>query len=171
MITHNTMIMSESGAVQGLLDQKHMIRTDEDFGKSEERKRLPIEEKESYKWVAHFDKAQQLCKDNEGIEMVFVADREADMMELFHHREQARMHFVIRTQYNRCLKDKKIKLYEALAEVAFCGCYSIKIIHPKTLKEREARLHVRFTKQTITLHKRTANANKLSPIELNVVYR
>jgi len=169
IITHNTMIMRESGAVQGLLAQEHIIRTDEDFGKSEERKRLPIEEKESYKWVKHFEKAQQVCKDNEGIEMVFVADREADIMELFNRREEARMHFVIRSQHNRCLKGSDTKLYKALEKTPFCGCYSIKIIHPETLKERQAQLHVRFTKQTIALHKRTNNAHKLAPVEVNVV--
>lgn len=170
IILHNSMIMSESGVVHGLLDQKYIIRKDKDFGKSEERKRLPIKQKESYKWIEHFEKAQQVCKDNEGIEMVYIADREADIMELFNHREEERMHFLVRSQFNRCLKDSKTKLYEALAETSFSGCYTIKIIHPVTLKEREAQLHVRFTKQTIALQANSTNSHKdLEPVEVYAV--
>jgi len=172
IIVHNTLIMNESGAVKGLLDQKYIIRKDEDFGKSEERKRLPIEDKESFKWIEHFERTQQLCKDTPGVEMVYIGDRDADMMELYNKRKEERMHLLIRAQYDRCLKSGSIskKLSGALAKTRFAGCYSIKIIHPITLKERTARLHVRFTKQTIALHPRTSNINKnLQPVEMNIV--
>jgi len=172
MIVHNTLIMNDSGAVKGLLDQKYIIRKDEDFGKSAERRGLPIEQKESFKWIEHFRKTQQLCKDTPGTEMVYIADREGDIMELYNEREEERMQFLVRSQHDRCLKEGSIsnKLYGALAQVPFAGCYSVKITHPITRKKRTARLQVRFTKQTITLHKRTYSKHKgLQPIEVNVV--
>jgi len=170
MILHNSLVMSDSGVVHGLLDQEFIIRNDEDFGKTEERRKLPIEEKESFKWVSALRKAQQLCKDTPGTEMVYIADREADIMELFHQRQYEHMHYVIRSKYNRTLKDSSSKLYDILQQTPFAGCYAIKIIHPQTHKERTAYLQVRFIKQSITLNKYSATARKgLGPIDVNAI--
>jgi len=115
MILHNSMIIKDNGTPVGLFKQDYIIRKDEDFGKSRERERLPIEQKESVKWLNHFNAAQLVCI-QQCIEMVYIADREADIMDIYYARWHQNMHYLIRSQHNRSLEGTKLKLYDLLAK-------------------------------------------------------
>lgn len=169
MKQHNSLICTDDGLPIGLLKQSYNIRKEEDFGKAAERKKLPIEEKETYCWYDHFLEAQRFCESDPELEIISIADREADIMELFLARTHPRMHFIIRSKHNRKLADKTDNLYPALSKEPFQGTYQISIIHPQTKKERIATLSVRFRKVDIKLEKALPVKRDLSSISLNVV--
>ena len=62
--------------------------------------------------------------------------RRFGFMELLAARTCPNMHMLIRSQYNRNLKDEEIKLYDFLAQQPLRYTYKISIIHPKTKKSR-----------------------------------
>ncbi|HRI60721.1 MAG TPA: IS4 family transposase [Saprospiraceae bacterium] len=163
---HNSMITTEKGVPMGLLLQSHHLRSDEDFGKAAERQSTPFEEKESYRWCEHFIAGQSLCEQNPNIELVYVADREADIMELYLARSCERMHFVVRAQHNRKLEDKSDNLYHLLSEQAAQGTYKVVAYDPKTLKQREATVEIRFCKVNLKLHNTLRHKKNLPGIEL-----
>ncbi len=87
LILHDTMAFSTEGTPLGLLDVQCWARDPEEAGKSSKRKELPIEQKESVKWLRSYRAAaevQELCSRTL---MVSVGDREADIHELFHEAQ------------------------------------------------------------------------------------
>lgn len=168
MILHNNMIATDRGLPCGLLSQSYIVRSDKDFGKSNKKNHLPIEEKESIKWLNDFKKAQDLCNELNK-EVVFVADREADMMDLFHAKKHDLMHYVIRSQFNRCLKNSTQKLYDVLSEQKEAGRYEIDLINPTTLKKYKAILAVRFCSVVVKLSGNLKCNKHLTPIQVNAI--
>lgn len=169
MHLHNSILLSSLGYPIGLLKQSYHIREDDFFGKSQERTKLPFQEKESYRWSEHFHAGQELCRQHPEREVVFVADREADIMELFAQRKQPNMHFVIRSRHNRKLADGKNNLVQQVKTWSVKGLYQTRIFDQKSKKWRNARLEVRFGKVCIKLHKAAPTKKHLPPIELFVV--
>lgn len=164
--THNSMIVRTDGVPMGLLDQSHHVRIDEDFGKSAERQSIPFEDKESFRWLEHFLSGQSLCEQNPDLEVVYVADRESDIMELFLGRTCERMHFVVRSKHNRKLEDKSGNLYPMLSKQAVQGIYKVRLHDPQTLEQREATVELRFCKTALKLDKTLPRKKHLAAIEL-----
>jgi hypothetical protein len=82
LILHDTLAFTENGTPLGVLDAQCWARDLNDLGKSKKRKDLPIEQKESIKWLRSFRKLteiQQLCPDTM---IVSIGDRESDIYEL-----------------------------------------------------------------------------------------
>lgn len=159
---HNSLLLSSLGCPLGLLKQSYHIREDEFFGKSEERVKLPFQEKESYRWSEHFQAGQELCGRHPGLEVVYVADREADIMELFLERTEPNMHFVIRSRYDRKLADGRQNLAQCINNWPSQGLHHVRVFEQKVKKWRNAQLEIRFGEVEIKLHK-SAPAKKHLP--------
>jgi hypothetical protein len=83
MLLHTTVVFTPDGTPLGVLDAQCWARDPEQFGKREKRHQLPIEEKESIKWLRSYRvaaEAQRLCAHTV---FVSVGDRESDIFELF----------------------------------------------------------------------------------------
>lgn len=171
MFAHTTLLVSEAGLPQGLINQRFIVRRADYFGQADQRRYWPIERKESYRWLLDFERMQCLSRCH-GVPLIFVADREADMMEIFHARSYEQAHFVIRSQFNRCTTQIEGKLYDVLADQPFVYNYSINLPHPKTRKLRRATLQLRFAPVQVALGHKTQQlkAKKhLSPVDLFAV--
>lgn len=166
---HNSLIANGDGIPLGLLSQSHHIRSDDDYGKAAERQSAPFEEKESYRWHEHFMTGQSLCEQDPGMELVYVADREADIMELYLARTCDRTHFLIRSKHNRKLADKSDSLYGFLSAQAAQGTYEVDVYDPATLKKRRASMEVRFSKVALKLYKTLPRKKTLPGIELYAI--
>lgn len=82
MLVHDTMAYTVQGTALGLIDVQCWTRDPELKRADEERYELPIEQKESYKWLASWKAAvrlQQQCPESTVISM---GDRESDVYEL-----------------------------------------------------------------------------------------
>ena len=166
---HNSLITNDKGVPLGLLRQSYILRKDEDFGHAAERKSLPFEDKESHRWKEHFMEGQALCEQYPDLEGVFVADREADIMELFVSRTCERMQFIIRSKHNRKLANGKENLYRYISTQPVCGSYRMTTLHPQTGKEREVDIEVRFCKLNLKLYKALPVKRDLPAVTLYAV--
>ena len=107
LIVHDTMAFSTEGTPLGLIDVQCWARDPEDFGKKHDRHRLPIEQKESNKWLKSFSALAALQGTCPDTVLVSVGDREADIYEFF---IEARQHgngaqVLVRAEQDRLLAD------------------------------------------------------------------
>jgi hypothetical protein len=80
LLLHGTMLYNLQGTPLGLLDVQCWVRDEEGMG--EDRRDLPMEQKESYKWLLSFAAASRLQGQCPQTQVVSVGDREADLYEL-----------------------------------------------------------------------------------------
>lgn len=87
---HSLYVGTEEGLPLGLLDAAIMTRNDDNFRITETRKKRPIEEKESYRWLVGYRRTCELARTlPEGSEVFSVSDREGDIYEVFEARQLA----------------------------------------------------------------------------------
>jgi len=67
----------------GVVGAEQFDRTPESLGKTDERTTLPIEEKESFRWLTGYRLAAKLAGECAETQIVSVADREADIYDIF----------------------------------------------------------------------------------------
>ncbi|MCW3111014.1 MAG: Transposase for transposon Tn5, partial [Segetibacter sp.] len=130
--------------------------------------KLPIEEKESYKWIkACLEGKKHL---SQAATVTFIEDREGDIYEQFAIVPDKRTHLIIRSRDDRKLYDNG-KLYERLASQPVAGTYSIQLIKDirKGVQSRTAQLEVRFCKVSIAKPKLVKKGEIAKKIELYAV--
>lgn len=118
-----------------------------------EYKTLPIEEKESYKWIESSQNSKKTLENAR--EIVIIQDREGDIYEQFCLVPDSKTHLLIRSKTNRILEDNG-RLYEYLSAQELQGNYSVDLEGDKrrNVKKRTANIEVRFTQICIKSNQR-----------------
>jgi IS4 transposase len=102
MHVHSVLAVSPEGVPYGLIHQQVWRRDPEEKRTKEERKKLPIEEKESYRWLESVEATRKAVDPDTHI--ITVADREADIFELFALPRPDNMDLLIRATQDRCVQ-------------------------------------------------------------------
>lgn len=165
LIVHDTMAFSLEGTPLGLLDVQCWARDPKDFGKKTKRKQLPIEQKESYKWLRSFQsvaEAQRHCLNSM---LVSMGDREADIYELFHLalHDPNGPKLLVRAEYDRLLEDGQGQLWSMVASQPLTGIQDVHVPRRGTIPARVARLEVRFAEVTL---KPPSDKTQYGPLKL-----
>jgi hypothetical protein len=137
-------------AVLGFSDIQLWHREADKLNKEQRRyKRLPIEEKESFKWIKACQESKQHLLAASSV--TFIEDREGDIFEQFASIPDERTHLIIRSRDNRNLSDGK-KLFDVLSKQQNVGSYSIELVKDirKGIEKRTAQVEVRFCKVSIS---------------------
>lgn len=82
MLLHTTLAVTPEREPLGMIEQQIIYRARADYGKSEERKKRPIEEKGSYKWLESLERTAEVQKKCQETKKVSVGDRESDIYDL-----------------------------------------------------------------------------------------
>jgi hypothetical protein len=93
----------------GVAGSEFLDRTAESLGRSAERKTWPIEAKESFRWLRGYRLACELAAACPETRVVSVADREADIYDIFVAAQQQcgpRADYLIRAQEDRCTPER-----------------------------------------------------------------
>lgn len=137
---------ANSGTALGFSDIQLWHRQED--RKKQDQRMLPIEEKESYRWI----KACRESKENlsKATTITFIEDREGDIYEQFATVPDERTHLIIRNRDNRRLAEGD-KLHDRLAAQPVAGSYSIALIKDirKGIESRTAHLEVKFCEVNI----------------------
>ena len=152
----------------GFSDVQLWHRIYDDPDREKRISKLPIEEKESYKWIRACENTKQKFADAASI--TFVEDRDGDIYEQFVRITDRKTHFVIRSCKDRKLADGN-KLYSTLHNTKQCGDYTITVAGNRRIKrvERKARIEVRFKKVTICRASHCINKQIADTLELFAV--
>lgn len=111
---------------------------------SRKYKELPVEEKESFKWIKCVNDSKTILKDAASVTVV--GDRESDMYELFIDAKQQGVDVLARNRIDRNTSEGT-KLYDTLNKAVVCGSYEIEVTgdNRKNTKKRNAVLEVKFS--------------------------
>jgi len=148
LFVHSTLAVSGEGVPLGLIDQEVWARDPEDTGKRERRKELPIEAKESAKWLRSLKQTEERLH-SAGVDVVTVADREADVYELFALAEEMDSGWVIRARHDRKLKGEAGKLLAKVESAPAYACGTVEVSRSDDRPARQAKLEVRRVRVTL----------------------
>jgi hypothetical protein len=151
------------GTPLGLLDVQCWARDPKDFGKKKLRHELPINEKESYKWLHSYQKVAEAQKKCPQTTFVSVADREADIYELFKLalEESKGPKLVVRAVQNRCLTNEQGHIWDRMEKEPVAGIQQIHVPRRRSRAARVAELEVRFARLTLKAPQRKQELGEL----------
>lgn len=101
---HPTLLLTPEKIPLGLIDQQIWTRPPEDFGKRDQRKKRPISEKESQKWLISLEKTAKLQEKMSPVHFINIGDREADVFDLFLESKNLKQDILVRAAWNRCVE-------------------------------------------------------------------
>jgi hypothetical protein len=171
LVMHSTLVFTPEGMPLGLLAQEIWARSEEEEQLAEqERKSRPIEEKESYKWLKALKETVGLSP--EGVQVVTICDREADIYELFVEAQEAGTGLLVRAAQNRAVMDTETGLlWDAVASAPSVRYLKVQV--PARGKEpaREAVVSVRFGSVTLKppWRPKVPDKDPLSPVPIDAV--
>jgi hypothetical protein len=131
--------------------------------KADDYQALPIEAKESYKWIATAKAARQALTDTPLATVI--GDREADIYEVFARLPDERTHVLIRAVRDRAL-GKQGRLFGAIAKTPEAGRIAFELQARPGRPARTVELAVRFAE--VTLRQPRLGADRRDPCELTL---
>lgn len=169
LLVHSSYILNESGLPYGILTQKIWTRAKETRGKRHQRKELPIESKESMKWlepIKKVEKIEALAKH----ELWFIGDRESDVYEYMTMKRQKNCHLLIRAcqprQLEKMQDGKHITLFNYVRSLPEEGIQRVEI-------SRESRAEVRILSvsyDNVKILSPAKSKQERSSVSMGVVY-
>ncbi len=163
VLTHNTFVVSGQGVPLGLAGQRVWVRPLGQMGIKATRSTRPIQDKESYRWLEGVQVAEQLLDKVD--RRIHIADREADIYELFVAYRKPGAELLIRATHNRSLVDAG-RLWSELAESPSGGTFSVELQKANDRPARSAQVELRW--QPVRL-KPPAAKQHLGPVELYAI--
>lgn len=166
-LVHTCLAVSPEGVPLGLLGQKLWVRPEPDGrAKRNQRKHLPVEEKESGRWLAMLETSTKGFPPTTRV--LTVADREADIIDFFLAAIRLQQDVLVRAAWNRRLNDQEAYLWDAVEQAEVIGRLSVEVPRVDDRPSRMADLELRAAEVTLRppLHRR---AESLPPITLNAV--
>lgn len=157
MHLHCAVAMTPEKVCLGVVSSKQWHREELQKLTRKERTRkdyaIPIEEKESYRWLENYKKANEYAQKLPTTQIVSMADREGDIYEIYEEAMQAvsksevKAHFIIRAKHDRRLcteegKRRADKIKATLKNEKSLGEITLKVSETKKRKARTAHLNV-----------------------------
>jgi Transposase DDE domain len=160
---HAAIALDEAdGAIVGLVDGRFLKRSS---GRKGERRALPIEEKESFRWLESTEQAASVCAGAGRITVI--ADREGDIYEAFALRPEA-TDLLIRAAQDRSLEDGG-RLFAALDALPLAGQADLDLPAGPGRRARTARLGVRFATMKLARPNRRFDAGLPDAVEMQLI--
>jgi hypothetical protein len=184
MYLHCAIAVTPEKICLGVISSKQWHR--EELQKLPRRKRtkkdleLPIEQKESYRWLENYNYANECALKLPNTTIVSITDREGDIYKIYEEankvftKEKARAHYLIRAKTDRkicteegILTKSKIKL--ALKQEKSLGQLTLEISESKKRKARTANLNVYSKKVCIAPPDKYKKSKDYRPVEITAI--
>jgi hypothetical protein len=170
LVNHTTLAITEQGLPLGVLAQKSWARDEEDAGSARKRKSRAIEEKESYKWIESLEEVRRLSP--EGVLVVNVCDREADIYEYFQEATNNGDKILLRATQNRSLMEEQRCLWDYMSDQPVQGYLEVEVPAKDKQPARTAIVGISFASVVLKPPYRSKSQIKeeLRPIEIDAVW-
>jgi hypothetical protein len=138
---HPTLVLdAENGFPLGISNVQLWTRASDHANKQERNyAKLPIEQKESYKWLASAERSQRCFEVGEARLVTHIGDREADLYEEWATVPDRYNHVLVRVHQDRRLLGQTQSLYTYLSAQPCEGTYSVQVMadprHGRTARE------------------------------------
>lgn len=148
IILHSAFACTTKGVPLGILNQQTWERDIKGLGKRRQLKKRPFAEKESVKWVKALKDSISLLPQT--VANITIADREADIFELFATPRPSGSDLLIRACRDRHLVGEAGKLWQTLMSSAVMGEIEVKLKARPKRPARVARCSIRFQSVVIS---------------------
>lgn len=169
ILMHASLAITTEGLPLGLTAAKIWTRKKFKGSKSLPRRinptRIPIEKKESYRWIQNLRESNQLIVDPS--RCVHIGDRESDIYELYCESARLGSHFLVRIQTDRLSSDGTTTVSKEMDSVRLKGLHRIAIRSEKG-KIEHADLEIRFAK--ILVKPPIGKQKKYPDLALTIIY-
>jgi hypothetical protein len=144
LLMHSALCCTTEGVPLGILGQEVWVRDPLEWGKKHKRYQRPLTAKESAKWIRALTASVSVLPDS--VATVTVADREADIFELFSTPRPVQADLLIRACQARLIKaDNEVThLWDFMQASPVKGQTVVKLEATKTRKARTARCNLHY---------------------------
>ena len=153
---HSAMGVRPDGEVLGLYHAHFWARPLSEFGKAEERKKRPFQDKESHLWVQTADAVEALfCDQGIDADIVHITDSAGDVHEVLQHYRDTHKRFIIRLARDRRIdpdephEPTQAYVRARLASEPVLDTQTVTIPRTQDHPKREATLQVRACQVTL----------------------
>jgi len=167
MFVHSAIAVSEEGVPLGLLHQQDWARDPDQVGKSRDRKQLPIEDKESYRWIETVRAVEASVPADKLL--IQIADREGDIFEVFATQRRERSHLLIRAYRERRLEGEGARLWPTVGAQPVAAEYELLVHSSPERTARTAVVQLRFCPVTIRPPKNGVHDPSLEPVTVTAI--
>ena len=168
VLMHSALVVTAGGLPLGLAAIKFWSRSERDGSAAQKRRessRLPIEEKESFRWLENLRASNDLLARRDRV--VHVGDRESDIYEFFCMAQELDTKFLVRSRFDRRTGDGDQTIAEDMAQVAVQELHRIEFRGPQD-QQCEALLEIKYGRVKVLA---PSGKNNLYPeLELTVVH-
>jgi hypothetical protein len=144
---HSCLTVSLDGVPQGIIYQKVWARDKKTKGKKHQRRKLETKDKESQRWLDTLKATEESIP--EGIKVITVADREADIYDFFAMPRKEGSDLLIRVSYNRGVEDEAKYLWDAVRKSPILGQVDVEVGRKGDQPSRYATLNVSISHLSI----------------------
>ena len=164
ILCYSSLAVTPEGLPLSLLYQHTWTRPLEELGKSAKRKTRSFEDKESYRWYEAMTEVNQLLGDTVG--KIHIADREADVYELFFHAYETNTDLLIRARHNRKVSGES-PLWDFVAQAPQATTITLEIPNPTGKKKISVQAEVRY--QPVKIMRPVNSENQYESVTLNAI--
>jgi len=169
ILMHSSLVVTTAGTPLGIAAAKFWTRKKFKGCDALKRKinptRVPIEEKESMRWLNNIKDSTELLGSPENL--VHVGDRESDIYELFCLAHNLKTKFLVRACVDRLAQEGETTIEKEMAQASRHGQYTLQLNVEKGVTNR-AVLDIKYEK--IRVLSPLAKRNKYPPLELTIVH-
>jgi transposase-like protein/transposase Tn5 family protein len=144
LLVHTTLALTPERLPLGLLAQQVWARDPADRGKRVSRKRRPVAEKESQKWLTSVEAVSAARARCPQTHFVCVGDREADVYDLFLQERPAGVDLLVRAAWNRRVAHAERALWAKVAAHPVVATLTVQIPRRGAQPARQATGSVRW---------------------------
>lgn len=167
LFVHSGMVVTPEGLPLGVIHQQVWARA-EDERKRHTRRKRPVEEKESFRWLEMVDAVESLLPHD--VEVWVSGDREADIFELFAMPRRAGLHLVIRAEHDRKVESEEAQyLRQAVESAPVLGEMEVSVPRSRKRKERTGKLQVQACTLKLVPPRNHLDRKDLPPVPVSVV--
>jgi len=164
VITYNSIAISEEGVPLSLIYQQSFVRPMEQLGKAQQRKKICFEDKESYYWYEGIKSVNEQL--GESVRKIHIADREADIYELFFCAYEANTELLIRSTHPRKLKEGS-ELWDTVSAKDAVGRAALEI--PDKNGKKQASIEVEIRYQSVEILRPSTSKNQYASVEMTAI--
>ena len=126
--------------------------------------RIPIEKKESIRWLENLKQSTQLANPDR---CIHIGDRESDIYELFCLAEEEQTHFLVRTCVDRLAGTGSTTIARRMNREPIQGTHQVEVLDAKR-RSIQVELQLRYSQMTI--HPPIGKHTKYPPLSLTVIH-
>lgn len=165
---HTTLAVSEAGVPLGVLWQQTWTRGQELVGQGGRRHRVPLEARESYRWIEAQAAVNELTPADTTV--IHVADREADFFDFLAAERPANAQVLIRANGTRLFAEGDGLIIDAVRHAPVLGEYDVTVRPHPQQRARDARLTVQAMPVTLNTPHTGRRFSRAQPITLTALW-